>query len=194
MYTKLGYSTIGTFDRGLKQLTTRPRSTRRVKLRKFKLSDARALSELFQSQTRDALGFVFRQPNFLAMKVQSHQISADAIKVATAGGRIVGYAHIARNSGLVDVRELVAVDDPTRQAILEAAGTHFKAKWLTVSMLCDRKMADFYTRTGFRIYSPGWGRVMAASIDGSLSGDDIARLYGVKEGRFVINLDTIYTY
>ena len=58
----------------------------------------------------------------------------------------------------------------------------------------DRKMADFYKRLGFRIYSPGWTRVMAASLDGSLKNDDIARLYGVKEGRFVINLDTIDTY
>ncbi len=128
------------------------------------------------------------------MKVQSHAIPADAIKVATAGGRIVGYARINKNRNLVDIRELVAEDDPTRQAILDAAGTQFDAKWLTVSMLCDRKMAGFYTRLGFRIYSPGWHRVMAASTDGSLSRDDIARLYGVKEGRFVINLDTIDTY
>jgi hypothetical protein len=35
---------------------------------------------------------------------------------------------------------------------------------------------------------------MAVSTDGSLSGDDIAKLYGVKEGPFVINLDTIDTY
>lgn len=194
MYAKLGYSTIGTFDRGIKQQPIKPRSSRRVKLRKFKLSDAPALDELFRSQTKGALGFVYRQPNFFGVKVQSHQISADGIKVATAGGRIVGYARVDKKSNLANVRELVAEDDPTRQAILEAAGAQFSTKWLTVSTLCDRKMADFYKRLGFRIYNPGWTRVMAASLDGSLNNDDVARLYGVKEGRFVINLDTIDTY
>ena len=194
LYTKLGYSTIGTFDRGIKQLTTKPRTTRRVKLRKFKLSDAGALDELFQSQTKDSLGFVYRQPNFFAMKVQSHQLSGDGITVATAGGRIVGYARVSRRPDQIEVRELVAEDDPTRLAILNAAGTQFNAKLLTVSMLCDARIANFYERLGFRIYSPGCGRVMATSTDGSLSGDDIASLYGVNEGRFVINLDTIDTY
>ena len=194
LYTKLGYSTIGSFDLGIRQLTRKARAGKGVKLRKFRLSDALALDELFRSQNKDALGFVYRQPRFFAMKVQSHQISADGITVATAGDEIVGYARTSRSGGLVDVRELVADDDHTRQAILDAIGTESKARWLTVSWLCDRKMAHFYTRLGFRIYSPCRPRVMTVSTDGLLSGDDITKLYGVNEGRFVINFDTVHIY
>jgi predicted acetyltransferase len=194
LYRKLGYSTIGTLDRAFKQLPMKPRTIRRVKLRKFKLSDAEVLDRLFRSQTKGSLGFVHRQSRFFAMKARTHQISADGIRVATASGSIVGYVRMNKDGDQVDIRELVATDDLTRQTILDATVTQFKPKWLSVSWLCDKRMADFYTRLGFKIYSPGWGKVMSVSVDGSLSGDDIARVYGIKDGRFVINLDTLGTY
>jgi GNAT superfamily N-acetyltransferase len=86
MYSKLGYSTIAAFYRGVKGLTTiKLRKPHALKLRRFKLSDAEPLDKTFVSQTENFLGFVCRQPEFLAMKVKSHQTSAEKIKVASMG-------------------------------------------------------------------------------------------------------------
>lgn len=188
MYAKLGYSTIATFDRGIKRLTPiKPRKVHTLKLRTFKLSDAEPLDGAFASQTKDSLGFVCRQPKFLAMKAKTHQISAEKIKVASMGRRIVGYVRVESTADYAEIQELIAIDDSTRLDVLDAVERQPKAKWLVCTGLCDRKLSSFYASRGFSIYEPGWGRVMATSADGSLSSEEIAKLYGVDEGRFVIN-------
>jgi predicted acetyltransferase len=186
MYAKLGYTTIATLDRGIKRLTNTKPQRSKVKLRKFRLEDAERLDGVFAMQTKDSLGFVCRQPKFLAMKVRSHQSSAERIAVASMGRRIVGYARVDSNEDRVEVEELVATDDSARHAILEAIERRSKAKWSVCSALCDRKLSRFYESGGFRIYEPGWGRVMAACVDESLRNEEIAKLYGVGEGRFII--------
>lgn len=186
MYTKLGYTRIATFDRGIKRLTKVKPQRSNVKLRKFKLDDAEPLDRAFASQTKDCLGFVCRQPKFLAMKVRSHQSSAEKIEVASMGRRIVGYARVDSDKDRVEVEELVAIDDSARHAILDAIERKSKAKWIVCSALCDRRLSSLYESRRFRIYEPGWGRVMVACVDGSLSGEEMAKLYGVGDGRFII--------
>lgn len=120
MYTKLGYTRIATFDRGIKRLTKVKPQRSNVKLRKFKLDDAEPLDRAFASQTKDCLGFVCRQPKFLAMKIRSYQSSAEKIAVASIGRRIVGYPRVDSDRDRVEVEELVAIDDSVRHAILDA--------------------------------------------------------------------------
>jgi GNAT superfamily N-acetyltransferase len=192
MYTKLGYSTIAAFDRGIKRVTTiKTRKGHALQLGRFKLNDAEPLDKAFALQTEGSLGFVCRQPKFLVMKVKTHQASPERIKVASIGRRIVGYARVDSSEDYAEIQELVAINQSTRLDILGAIERQPKAKWLVCSGLCDRRLSSLYASQGFRIYEPGWGRVMATSVDGSLSSGEIAELYGVNEGRFVINaLDT----
>jgi hypothetical protein len=37
------------------------------------------------------------------------------------------------------------------------------------------------------MYKSGWGRIMATCIDGTLKREEIAQLYGIDDGRFVIS-------
>jgi len=188
MYSKLGYSTLATFNRGIKPLThTKPRKTRALKLRAFKLTDAKPLDRAFASQTKDALGFVCRQPEYVAMRVRSFQTSAEKIKVATIGGKIVGYALTNKIDDYAEIQELVAIDDSSRLRILEAVGRQPKAGWLICTGVCDRRLSNLYTTQGFNMYESGWGRVMATCLDGSLSNEGIAKLYGADQDHFVIN-------
>lgn len=102
------------------------------------------------------------------------------------GRRIVGYARVDSDRDRVEVEELVAIDDSARHAILDAIERKSKAKWMVCSALCDRRLSSLYESRGFRIYEPGWGRVMGACVDGSLSNEEMAKLYGVGDGRFII--------
>jgi hypothetical protein len=70
--------------------------------------------------------------------------------------------------------------------ILRELEGKFKPKYLSVSNVIDSELTRFYEQEGFRIQRPGWGRVMTVGIDRSLSIRDIADLYGVNEGRFVL--------
>jgi hypothetical protein len=188
MYTELGYSTLATFDRGIKRLTNKVQGkTPALKLRAFKQTDAKPLDAAFASHTANALGFVFRQPEYLAMRVKTLQTSAERIKVATVGNRIVGYSLLQHGGVYTEIQELIAIDHSSRLKILEAVGRQPKARWLICTGLCDRNLSNLYTTHGFHMYKSGWGRIMATCIDGTLKREEIAQLYGIDDGRFVIS-------
>lgn len=188
MYTELGYSTLATFDRGIEPLKTKDQAgTTALRLRAFRQADAKPLDAAFASHTANALGFVFRQPEYLAMRVKTLQTSAERIKVATVGNRIVGYSLLQHDGVYTEIQELIAIDHSTRLRILEAVGRQPKARWLICTGVCDRKLSNLYTTHGFSMYKPGWGRIMATCIDGTLNHEEIAQLYGIDDGRFVIS-------
>ncbi len=188
MYSKLGYSTLATFDRGIKPpANEKKRKSSALKLRSFRLTDANALGIAFVWQTVDALGFVCRQPDYLAMRVRTQQTSVERIKVATAGSKIVGYTLSLPGEDYTEIQELIGIDHSSRLRILESVEGRQKRGWLICSGVCDRRLSSLYTTEGFSVYQPGWGRIMATSLDGTLNNEEIANLYGVNEGRFVIN-------
>jgi predicted acetyltransferase len=185
LYEKLDYSTITTFCRGLRVANRKPAGSP-PRLNKYEPKYAAAVDRLFAQQTRGALGFVYRQPRYLNIATEAYPSLADKIWVAISAGRVIGYVRATSEGGCANVEELVAADDSSRKSVLEAVEMKFKPKHLSLSRQIDGGMTRFYERQGFKIEAPGWGRVMARSLDRSLSGRDIADLYGVNEGRFVL--------
>lgn len=186
MYLKLGYSTLATFCRGYRRLGSKPRKNLRLRLRKFSLRDAPSLDAAFACQTKDALGFVYRQKGFGTMKVKTQQVSAERIKVAVSSNRIVGYVRTDIEADGVMIDELVGMDHPTRRMMLDEVERQPKSRWALCYGVCDSTTSQLFESHGFRMYRPGWGRVMAAAVDRSLTSEDIAKLYGIDQNRFVI--------
>jgi predicted acetyltransferase len=191
MYVKLGYKTLDTFDRGFKQLSGRCRKHHGVHLRRFKITDAPKLDRLFTLQTEDRLGFIYRQDGFIAMKVKTRQVMPERIKVAVWRNKTVGYIRIESEADFVSSEELVGLDDETRHGILEQVENLPSARWAFCYALGDARISQVYRSRGYNVHKPGFGRVMATCLDSSLSGDELSRLYGVYDDRFVIySLDT----
>ncbi len=186
MYVKLGYKTLATFDRGYKQLSGRPRKHHGVQLRRFKITDAPKLDRLFSLQTEDRLGFIHRPDGFIAMKVRTHQVMPEKIKVAIWRNKTVGYLRIESEADFVSTEELVGLDDETRHDILEQVENLPSARWAFCYALCDARISQVYQSRGYNVHKPGFGRVMATCLDSSLSGDEISSLYDVDDDRFVI--------
>jgi GNAT superfamily N-acetyltransferase len=185
MYEKLGYSTIAAFNRALRSVEP-THQKRLLTLKRYEPKYATALDRLFARQTESALGFVYRQPKYLTIGTKAYPSLAEKISVAVAADRVVGYVCANSESGCANIEELVAVDDEARKSILWELERKFKLKYLSLGSLMDSKLTRFYEQEGFSIQGPGWGRVRAAGIDRSLSGRDIADLYGVNEGCFVL--------
>ena len=186
MYLKLGYKTFATFDRGYKHLRRRTRKRHGIQLRGFKIKDAPKLDRLFSLQTEGRLGFIHRQNGFIAMKVRTHQVMPERIKVAGWHGKTVGYLRVESEADFVSTEELVGLDDETRHGILEEVENLPKARWAICYGLCDARISQVYQSRGYNVHKPGFGRVMATCLDSSLSGDEISELYGVDDDRFVI--------
>ncbi len=186
MYVKLGYKTLATFDRGYKQLVRKSRGHRVVQLRKFRLTDASKLDRLFSMQTKDRLGFIHRQDGFIAMKVKTKQVNPERIKVAVFRGKFVGYVRVDSEADFVSIDELVGVDDATKSKMLDQVESQPKAKWAFCYGLCDARMSQLLESRGYTLHKPAFGRVMATSLDVSLSGVELSTLYGVDEIQFVI--------
>ena len=157
-----------------------------MQLRKFNIGAASNLDELFSSQTRDRLGFIDRQPRFIAMLVKTHQVTPEKIKIAYSGGKVVGYVRMDSEADVVSTTEVVGVDDSTRHNILNEVERRPDSRWALCYGLCDARIAQLYERRGYHLHKPGFGRVMATSLDSSLTNDEIARLYGRDEKLFVI--------
>jgi predicted acetyltransferase len=187
MYSKLGYSTLATFQRGIKRLTPRRSKKSSLRLRKFSGKDSNALDRMFNSQNTNALGFVRRPRGFMAMKLKTQQITPEKIKVAASNGVPVGYLRYETEADTVTIRELIGLDDSTLEAALLEFETQSKARWAFARGICDRRLTKVLEKAGYRLYQPGYGCVMAASVDGSLTEQDIANLYGKSEGRFVLS-------
>jgi predicted acetyltransferase len=185
LYEKLGYSTVATFQRGLRA-TERKHQKRLLTLKRYESKYATVLDRLFARQTEGALGFVYRQPKYLTIGAKVYPNLAEKIRVAVAAGRVVGYVCANSEGGCTNIEELVAVDDEARKSILGELERKFKPKHVSLGSLIDSKLTRFYEQEGFSIQGPGWGRVMAAGIERSLNGRDIADLYGVNEERFVL--------
>jgi GNAT superfamily N-acetyltransferase len=185
MYGKLGYSTIATFNRGLRAVE-RNQQKHSLTLKRYEPKYATALDRLFAHQTEGDLGFVCRQPKYLTIATNVYPSLAERTSVAIAAGRVVGFVCANSEGGCANIEELVAVDDEARKSILWELERKFKLKYLSLGSLMDSKLTRFYEQEGFSIQGPGWGRVRAAGIDRSLSGRDIADLYGVNKGRFVL--------
>jgi predicted acetyltransferase len=185
MYSKLGYTTIATFQRGFRKVHYLPRRCG-LKLMPFTQKDSKALDRAFAKQTSDALGFTYRQRCFLSIKIRCEPELAKSIKVAVNDEGIVGYARTRFEGSNVTVEELVAIDESTREDILVAVERKFKPEWLLCAGLCDSKLSEFYKRHGFTIYGPGWGKVMATCVDGSMDGRDVAELYAANDKRFIM--------
>ena len=186
LYVKLGYSTLATFDRGYKRITSKSGKQRHVSLRKFDARVASRLDELFSSQTRDRLGFIHRQDGFMAMLVKTNQATPEKLRIAYSGGEVVGYARVQGEADVVTTNELVGTDDAARSSIVDQIERQPHALWAYCSSLCDARLSQLYRNRGYRLHEPCFGRVMVASVDGSLTGDEIAKLYGKDENRFVI--------
>jgi predicted acetyltransferase len=185
MYNKLGYSTMATFQGGFRKVIPARRRDG-LELRRLRAKDAKVLDWVFSEQTSHALGFNCRQPKFLGMKLKTDPSLAKSISVASIGGRTVGYVRATVEGAGVNIEELIAVDDSAREGILAEVERKFKPKWDLCTSLCDYALAEFYTRKGFTVYGPGWGRVMVACVDGSMSSSDIAQLYGVEDKQFIM--------
>jgi predicted acetyltransferase len=185
MYEKLGYSTMATFNRGLRAVE-RTHRKRLLTLKRYEPKYAAALDRLFARQTEEALGFVYRQPKYLTIGTKVYPSLAERIKVAVAAGRVVGYVCSNSEGSCTNIDELVAVDDEVRKSIFDKLERKFKPRYLSLGSHIDSRLTRFYEQEGFSIQGPGWGRVMAVGIDRSLSIRDIADLYGVNEGRFVL--------
>ncbi len=186
MYVKLGYTTLATFDRGYKRIAGKTGKQRRVQLRKFNVGAAERLDELFSSQTRDRLGFIHRQARFIAMIVKTHQVTPEKVKIAYSGEKVVGYVRMDSEADVVSTNEIVGVDNSTRHNVLDEVERQPHARWAHCYALCDARISQLYQSRGYHLHKPGFGRVMAASVDGSLTSDEIARLYGTDEKLFVI--------
>ena len=186
MYVKLGYVTLTTFPRGCKRLTKRARGTRALRFRKFNARDSPKLNEVFTAQTKDALGFVYRQDDFVERMVKTQQIRSEHIKVAVGHGKVVGYALTDAARDCVTVFELVGVDDSVRGHTIDAIEHTSDAKWALCHSVSHSRIYQLYENKGYKMYKPGWGRAMAACVDGSLTINEIVKLYGADEGRFII--------
>jgi hypothetical protein len=186
MYVKVGYTTLATFEQGYKKIRKEPKKKQHVQLRKFDVRVASKLDELFSSQTKDRLGFIHRQGGFMAMLVKTNQAKPEKLKIAYSEGKVVGYTRVQSEVDVVTTNELVGTDDATRSSILEQVERQPHAVWALCTSLCDARLSQLYRSRGYRLHAPGFGRVMVASVDGSLTGDEIAKLYGKDENRFVI--------
>jgi hypothetical protein len=121
------------------------------------------------------------------MRVKSLQTPRQKIRVATIGNKIVGYTLTQPGELYSEIQELIAINRSSRLGILEAVEHQPRTEWLVCSGVCDRKLSSLYKAQGFSMYEPGWGRVMATCIDGTLNNEEIAKLYGVKDGLFTLN-------
>lgn len=187
MYSKLGYSTLATFQRGIKRLTPRRGKKSALRLRKFSGKDSNPLDRIFNSENKNALGFVRRPIGFMAMKLKTQQITPEKIKVATSKGVPVGYLRYETEADTVTIRELVGLDDSNLEAALLEFEIQSKARWAYARGICDRRLTKVLEKAGYRLYQPDYGLVMAASVDGSLTAQAMSNLYGANEGRFVLS-------
>jgi predicted acetyltransferase len=185
MYQKLGYSTIASFQRGIRAVE-RTHSKRLLTLKRYEPKHAAAVDRLFTRQTEGSLGFVYRQPKYLTIMRKAYPNLAERTSVAIAKGRVVGYVCANSESGCTNIDELVALDDDVKRLILMELERKFKPKYLFVSNLIDSELTRFYEQDGFTIQGPGWGRVMAMGIDRSISTREITDLYGVNERCFTL--------
>jgi GNAT superfamily N-acetyltransferase len=185
MYGKLGYSTIATFNRGLRAVE-RTHQEHSLTLKRYEPKYATALDRLFAHQTEGDLGFVCRQPKYFTIATKVYPSLAERTSLAISAGRVLGYVCANSEGSCANIEELVAVDDDARNSILRELEAKFNSKYLSLSNVVGSELIRFYEQEGFRIQGPGWGRVMALGIDRSMSIRDIADLYAVNEGRFVL--------
>ncbi len=186
MYVKLGYVTLTTFPRGCKRLAKGAKKTRGLRFRKFSAKDSPKLNEVFTAQTKDALGFVYRQDDFVEMMAKTKQIRSEHIKVAVTHSKVVGYALTDPLRDCVTIFEIVGADESIRSDAIDAIESAPDAKWALCHSVSDSRIYQLYENKGYRMYKPGWGRAMAACVDGSLTINEIVKLYGADEGRFII--------
>lgn len=186
MYVQLGYTTLATFTRGYKRITGRSKKARHLSLRKYDATVAEKLDELFASQTHDRFGFTFRQRRFIEMLIRTRQATPEKLQFAHSNKSLVGYVRSEREADIVTTTELVGVDDSTRRSILDELERAPDRHWALCYGLCDARIEQLYEKAGYRLHKPGFGRVMAASLDESLTSDELAKLYGCDEKLFAI--------
>jgi hypothetical protein len=180
----LDYFNVSTFPRGFKRISKKRTRLSGVRLRQYRKEDCRKLARIYREYVKGSLGFTERQWDFLEAGIATKQLGKEAIKVASRGGRVVGYAVSSPREGVTFLMEIVAPEQRDFDSIVSTLEMGCKGSLAVASSLVWKKQRDRFSALGYRIGPMHWYRLMAKPLDKGMSREELRHAYGLDDERF----------
>lgn len=183
VYRRSGYVDLAPFYLGTRAVPAEHRPPRGLALRRMRKEDIPQVHALYEQATRGLLGWTERAPAELIAGFATFPWFRGRYRVASRGGRIVGYLR-SRPDGGVLMEEVIASSEADFRAIVAAMEAKARRRVATSNWITCRRDADRFRRLGYRLdVIPD--ATMAVSLTHDLKTRDLPRLFGATSGRFV---------
>lgn len=185
IYRKMGYVDLATFYRGTRRMPARRPKPPGLRLRKATRKDLPRIQSLFEAYTRGLYGWTQRDPRYLPMEVSWDRGVLDAFRIALRDGAAVGYLRVQPGWNVLATEVILPRIRDFRAAIrtLEARE---KREFATVLTITSERERARYRAVGYDLYGPMMASAMAMPLGRRPRAQDLPRLFGARQGRFVL--------
>ncbi len=185
VYQKLGYVDLAPFYRATKRIRARPSPPRGLRLRVARARDVPRIQGLFREFARPFYGWTERDPKFLGGEQIWFDRAVDRFRLVYRGGELVGYLRII--PGEEDfTQEYVLRRFPDFRASVRAVEARTRFGFANVAPLTAAADLARFRRLGYDIVGPTPSKAMAIPLVPTLRPQDLPRLFGVPQGRFLL--------
>lgn len=185
LYRKLGYRDMTTFPRGFRHIPKKLEKPRGIELKPYKKTYSKRMTAIHDEYVKGGFGFTERQDDFFEMHIATEQVDKASIKVARRGGEVIGYVVSHSRHGFPVFVEVVAMDESGFKAIVRTVEARHKGSLSMTASLVWTKQRHRFEALGYKINPVHWFALMAKPLERGISEDEMDRLYGFDEGRFV---------
>ena len=183
VYRGLGYADLASFYDGTRRVA-RPRSVPEgVRIRKAARRDIPDILRLFESYTRDCLGWTVRVPEVIPSMVAWYPGYLGRFRIVVRDGRIAGYL-VTRPDDDVLMEEVIVPRMEDFRAAVAIMERRARGGFATTTWITCRKDQERFRRVGYTVDGPTPSATMALSLDRRLRTRDLPRLFGGTDGRF----------
>jgi len=185
LYRKLGYHEMTTFPRGFRHIPKRLDKPGGIELKPYRKAYSKRMTAIHDDYVDGGFGFTERQDNFFEMHIATEQIDKGNIKVARRGEEIVGFVVSHNRQGFPVFLEVAALDESDFKSIVRTVEAGHKGSLSMTASLVWKKQRQRFEALGYKINPIHWYTLMAKPLGRGMSRDEMDRLYGFDEGRFV---------
>lgn len=183
VYRGLGYVDLGAFYDGTRRIA-RPRAAPEgVQVRKATRRDISDILRLFETYTRDSLGWTIRVPEVIPAKAAWYPGYLDYFRMVVRDGHAVGYL-VTRPDDDVLMEEVIVPRMNDFRAAVTVMERKARGRFATTTWITCRKDRERFRRIGYTVDGPTASATMALSLDKGLRTRDLPRLFGGTNGRF----------
>jgi len=188
MYKKLGYKDLVVQEVAWKLPEKSLQLNKGFVVANFQEGNELDVYKIFREATKDSYGFVYRPTNFLKARTNGpfpKPSPLEKMRLARRDDKITGYAYWESSTHFSICMEILALDKSSFMSLLADAETRFENKVLAIHCtgLGNREIA-WLQSAHYNSRVQTYGTVMAKSIRGRTSLENIASLFAVDKGLF----------